>query len=62
MSLMFMLFALSGALLVLGGGSYALRWILLRTQDRAVVPERPAEPDPGRGGYVPAFEELPGDR
>ncbi|MFE9244205.1 hypothetical protein [Nocardiopsis sp. NPDC006938] len=57
MSLMFMLFALLGAVVVLGGGSYALRGVLAHMEARAEVPEpKPpprAVPDPHVGGYVP---------
>ncbi|MFD6949719.1 MULTISPECIES: hypothetical protein [unclassified Nocardiopsis] len=65
MSLMFMLFALSGALLVLGGGSYVLRWVLTRadgpaTATESPVPEPPVEPVPQVGGYVPALREPGG--
>ncbi|NYH53224.1 hypothetical protein HNR06_002813 [Nocardiopsis arvandica] len=62
--MMFMLFALSGALLVLGGGSYALRWILARRNGTAAadlpVPEPQVEPEPQVGGYVPAPRESDG--
>ena len=67
MSLMFMLFALLGAIIVLAGGSYALRRVMSYLNDRLVVEEPPArsplvEPDQHVGGYVPAprpREELP---
>ncbi|MFE1167813.1 hypothetical protein [Nocardiopsis sp. NPDC058789] len=57
MSLMFMLFALLGAVVVLGGGSYALRSVLAHMEARVALaepepPPRP-EPDPHVGGYVP---------
>ncbi len=62
-----MLFALSGALLVLGGGSYTLRRILARMDGAAAavespVPEPPMEPEPESqvGGYVPASQEPDG--
>ncbi|MGW5876271.1 hypothetical protein ACWFMI_06930 [Nocardiopsis terrae] len=66
MSLMFMLFALMGAVIVLGGGSYALRRVLAHMEERVPVaePEPPPEPvsDSQVGGYVPAprdSDELP---
>ena len=63
-----MLFALMGAVVVLGGGSYALRRVLAHMEARVAVaePEPPPrdEPDPHVGGYVPArrdSDELPDD-
>jgi hypothetical protein len=62
MSLLFMLLALVGALLVLGGGSYAVRFIVARLGDRdTAVGEGPGPPEAGPaagnlapvGGYAP---------
>ncbi|WP_040693070.1 MULTISPECIES: hypothetical protein [Nocardiopsis] len=68
MSLMFMLFALMGAVVVLGGGSYALRRVLAHMDPPAAVaePEPPprAEPATHVGGYVPVQghpDELPAE-
>ncbi len=72
MSLMFMLFALMGAVIVLGSGSFALRRVLAHMEARAAVaePEPPPGADPGAtadghvGGYVPAqrdADELPAE-
>nr|WP_285731853.1 hypothetical protein [Nocardiopsis sp. ATB16-24] len=65
MSLMFMLFALSGAVLVLGGGSYALRRLLAGDGERVPVAEGPGpvpqvESVAQVGGYVPAPREPGG--
>ncbi len=65
MSLMFMLFALMGAVVVVGGGSYALRRVLAHMDARleTAEPEPPpsVEPDPQHvGGYVPVQGD-PGD-
>ena len=65
MSLLFMLFALMGAVVVLGGGTYALRRVIAHMEARVAMaepepPPRPApEPMPGShvGGYVPAPRE-----
>ncbi|WP_017588263.1 hypothetical protein [Nocardiopsis ganjiahuensis] len=72
MSLLFMLFALMGAVVVLGVGSYALRRVLAHMEARVAVaePEPPPRADPGVnadghvGGYVPAQrhpDELPAE-
>lgn len=72
MSLMFMLFALMGAVVVLGGGSYALRRVLAHLEARVAMaePEPPPRGGPGThagghvGGYVPAQrdpDELPAE-
>ncbi|MFB8762904.1 hypothetical protein [Nocardiopsis alba] len=62
MSLMFMLFALMGAVVVLAGGSYVLREVLARMEPRSAVAEPeppPAEvPRPHVGGYVPVDREV----
>lgn len=66
MSMMFMLFALLGALLVLGGGSYALHQLLAfqerrpTTAEEPPVPEPSAEPVPHVGGYVPVLRDPDG--
>lgn len=65
MSLMFMLFALSGAVLVLGGGSYALRRLLAGDGEEVAVAHGPGPPPqresvPQVGGYVPAPRESEG--
>jgi len=59
MSLMFMLFALLGAIIVIAGGSYALRRVMSYLNDRLVVGEPPVRspgvgPEQHVGGYVPA--------
>ena len=64
MSLMFMLFALVGAVVVLGVGSYVLRGVLARMETRHPEPEPPPRAGPKEvvGGYVPAQrdpDELP---
>ena len=66
MSLMFMLFALLGAVVVLGVGSYVLRGVLARMETRHALPEPEPPPRAGPrdvvGGYVPARrdpDELP---
>lgn len=68
MSLLFMLFALMGAVIVLGGGSYALRRVLAHMEARVAVaePEPPPRTDLGHhvGGYVPVQrdpDELPAE-
>ncbi|WP_460772582.1 hypothetical protein [Nocardiopsis nanhaiensis] len=67
MSLMFMLFALLGAVVVLGGGFYGLRLVVGRMEARgAVVEPEPPRSAPRRdvGGYVPApreADELPAE-
>lgn len=68
MSLMFMLFALVGAVVVLGVGSYVLRGVLSRMETHHALPEPEPPPRAGPkevvGGYVPAQrdpEELPAD-
>ncbi|WP_433698704.1 hypothetical protein [Nocardiopsis sp. CA-288880] len=65
MSLMFMLFALLGSIVVLAAGSLALRRVVAYLNDRLVVGEETAlqaEPEQHVGGYVPAprgQEDLP---
>lgn len=64
MSLLFMLLALVGAVLVLAGGSYALRRVIAAVTPRpeadgAPVPVEPG-PDAQVGGYVPA-PRVPGE-
>ncbi|MFJ9557388.1 hypothetical protein ACIRPH_26565 [Nocardiopsis sp. NPDC101807] len=65
MSLMFMLFALLGSIVVLAAGSLALRRVVAYLNDRLVVAEEPAprvEPERHVGGYVPVprgSEDLP---
>lgn len=58
MSLMFMLFALLGAIVVLAGGSYTLRRVVSYLDSRLVVEEPTPTGDPEAeqhvGGYVPA--------
>ncbi|GAA1104950.1 hypothetical protein [Nocardiopsis metallicus] len=68
MSLLFMLFALMGAVIVLGGGSYALRRVLAHMEARVAVaePEPPPRAEHGNhvGGYVPIQrdpDELPAE-
>ncbi|WP_306367276.1 hypothetical protein [Nocardiopsis sp. CC223A] len=64
MSLFFMLVALVGAVLVLAGGSYALRRVISAVTARLAADEAPAPVDPGPeaqiGGYVPA-PRVPGE-
>lgn len=64
MSLLFMLVALVGAVLVLAGGSYALRRVIAAVAARLEADEAPAPVDPGPpaqvGGYVPA-PRVPGE-
>ncbi|MBE2997865.1 hypothetical protein IDM40_03940 [Nocardiopsis sp. HNM0947] len=63
MSLMLMMIALLGAVVVLGGGSYALRRVVARLEQGPRPPRtagRPAEAQVG--GYVPAarsHDQLP---
>lgn len=66
MSLMFMMIALLGAVVVLGGGSYALRLVVARVEQRnrpsAGGRDLTAAPEGQVGGYVPAppsEERLP---
>ncbi|MDT0327161.1 hypothetical protein [Nocardiopsis lambiniae] len=69
MSLLFMLSALVGTVLVLAGGSYALRWIIASITERLTPAEAPSEsvdpvPEAQVGGYVPAPRppgELPSE-
>ncbi|MFL1377233.1 MULTISPECIES: hypothetical protein [unclassified Nocardiopsis] len=65
MSLLFMLVALVGAVLVLAGGSYALRRVIAAVAARLEADEAPPAPvGPGPaaqvGGYVPA-PRVPGE-
>ncbi|CAL9462803.1 hypothetical protein SUDANB121_02686 [Nocardiopsis dassonvillei] len=64
MSLLFMLLALVGAVVVLAGGSYALRRVIGAVAARLEADEAPAPvepaPDPQVGGYVPA-PRAPGE-
>ncbi|MEV2275760.1 hypothetical protein AB0I72_09250 [Nocardiopsis sp. NPDC049922] len=58
MSLVFMVLLLVGAVLVLGGGSYAVRRVIAALEERlaaARAPDTgpPAAPEPQVGGYVP---------
>ncbi|WP_026118417.1 hypothetical protein [Nocardiopsis salina] len=55
MSLMLMMFALLGAVVVLGGGSYALRRVVARIEQGPRPPGSAGPPgDAQVGGYVPA--------
>lgn len=58
MSLMFMMVALLGAIVVLGGGSYALRLVMARVEQGSRPPaggrRLAAAPEAQVGGYVPA--------
>ncbi|MFI6579280.1 hypothetical protein ACIBFB_26145 [Nocardiopsis sp. NPDC050513] len=65
MSLVFMVLLLVGAVLVLGGGSYAVRRVIAALEERlatARAPDAdpPATAEPQVGGYVPG-PRLPED-